>query len=214
MLAPENLFRVPWGFHHLCTFPSHVLCRGVMYWPVKNEILLNKYEKLPASSRQERRSVPLNAALNGLELSWQCSIFTQEQSEHCRLTARVDRYFLFGNAMFLLLAPGCSSFPSRLGTAQVSRCPALVYINHLLVRLGSMTHLGSSGISPGTLSPWVGGGMEMPYYVVLQVSNHLDLLNISSAHVGDPEGVYVSPVHMVFDSPPGGGSKHKNCDYA
>ena len=38
------------------------------------------------------RSVPLNAASNGRELSRQCLIFALRQSEYCQLTARISKF--------------------------------------------------------------------------------------------------------------------------
>ena len=63
------------------------------------------------------RSIPLNAASNGRELSSKCSILALGESEYHQLTARVDRIdgtFLFGNARLPLSALGLGpSFRSR-----------------------------------------------------------------------------------------------------
>jgi len=69
-----------------------------------------------------------------------------------------DRAFLFGNARHPLLAPGCSPFPSRSGTTQVSRGLGLVHNNCAVVCLEFDTTPVSSGASPVTLTPGGGGG--------------------------------------------------------
>jgi len=64
-----------------------------------------------------------NAASNGSESSSQCLIFVLGKSELHQLTTRVDQIdqgFHFGNAWLLCSRPGCSPFPLRLGTTQVS----------------------------------------------------------------------------------------------
>ena len=70
-----------------------------------------------------------NAASNGSESSSQCLIFVLGQSELRQLTARVDRIdqgFHFWNARLPCSRPGCSPFPLRLGTTQVSGGLALL----------------------------------------------------------------------------------------
>ena len=70
-----------------------------------------------------------NAASNGSESSSQCLIFILGQSELCQLTVWVDwidQGFHFGNVWLPCSRPGCSPFPLRLGTTQVSRGLALL----------------------------------------------------------------------------------------
>ena len=68
---------------------------------------------------------------------------------------------------------------------------ALVHTNRSNVFLGIETHFGSSGASPGTLSPWVGlGGVENPLYVLRQVSNNLALLYVHFSEVNEGNRAY------------------------
>jgi len=120
--------------------------------------------KIPGPAERQIREIPLNAPLNGRELSEICLIFVRVPGEHCQLTARIDgidRDFLFGTRAVPGLAPGCSPFPSRLGATQVSRGLALRYTNYYNVYLGFDTAFVLSGASPVTLTPR-GGGRNPP----------------------------------------------------
>ena len=104
----------------------------------------------------ETRKIPLNAPSNGRELSEIRPIFERAQSEHCQLTARIDRidqYSLFGNGAAPGLAPGCTPFPSRLGTTQVREGLSLLYTNYLIVYLRFVTTPGSFCEGSATLTP-------------------------------------------------------------
>ena len=73
-----------------------------------------KYEKMLSPARRQTRSIPLNAASNGQELSLQCLIFALGQSEHASSLRgaridridRIDRAFPFGNAQLPCLHSG------------------------------------------------------------------------------------------------------------
>jgi hypothetical protein len=109
--------------------------------------------------KRKKRTIPPNATLNGQKSSEICSIFALGLSLHCQLTARIDgidRDFLFGNARFPSSRLGCSPFPSRLGTLQVSRALALIHTNYYVMYLGSGTNFRSPSISTDTLTSWVG----------------------------------------------------------
>ena len=101
------------------------------------------------------QSIPLNAALNGRELSEIHAIFGRSVSEHPQSAAQIDgidRDFLFGNAWQGVLVLGLIHFPFLLGTVQVSEGRALICINYSIVYLGFVTTLGSFGEGLVTLT--------------------------------------------------------------
>ena len=123
-----------------------------------------------------------------------------------------DRAFLFGNARHPLLAPGCSPFPSRSGTTQVSRGLGLVHNNCIVVCLEFDTTRVSSGVSPVTLTPGGGGGnlfIVCPtgkYLFVYSVYLFTDIIEGDRAHPG--------PFRAIFGPPSQGGQNRKNRDCA
>src|ERR1700684_4721704 len=101
--------------------------------------------------RRKKRSIPPNATSNKRKSSEICSIFALGSSLHCQLTARIDgidRDFLFGDARFSQLTPGCSPFPSCLGPLQVIMALTLIHTNYYVMYLGSGTNFWSPSISP------------------------------------------------------------------
>ena len=100
---------------------------------------------------------------------------------------------------------GYGLFPLRLEVTQVSEGLALVNANYYNVYLGFVTHFGSPGTSPGILAPWVGqGGAQIPFYVLRQVSNYLDLLDVHSTDIFEGNRAHVGPFMRFFDPLLGG----------
>ena len=95
------------------------------------------------------------------------SIFVLGKCEHCQLTTQIDgidRTFPFGNGAAPVLTPGCTSFPSQLGTPQVSTGLAQLYTNYFILYLGVGTRPTARGTSPVTLTPG-GVGVKMSIYI-------------------------------------------------
>ena len=88
---------------------------------------------MPPYVRHRTRSIPLNAARNGRELSLQCSIFALAKSEHCQLTARpIGLMGLIATSLF-----GTRGFPcSHLGSPPTTRI-SFVYYVYLILLAGS-----------------------------------------------------------------------------
>jgi len=125
-----------------------------------------------------------------------------------QLTARIDgidRNFLSGNTRLPLLARRCSPFPSRLGAMQVCGGLALAHTNYSNVCLGIVTHFGSSSTGPGTLAPRVGwGGVQNPSYVLQQVSNYLDLLDVYYNDIDEGNRAHAGPCCLISTLHPRG----------
>ena len=86
---------------------------------------------------------------------------------------------------------------------------ALVYTNYYNVYLGIVTHFGSFGMGPGTLAPRVGwGGVQKPSYVLQQVSNYLDLLDVYFTDIDEGNRAHAGPFYPIFDPPPKGVKSH------
>jgi hypothetical protein len=149
----------------------------------------NKSEKNTRPCRTPRAVDPARRGLERTNTEPTMLDFRPGAKRACQLIARglmglIATSFL-GTRGHPCSHPGCSSFPSYLGTIVVSWGLALVYTNYSIIYLGFETIFGSPGTSPGTLTSWVGVWGEFPLYVLLQVSIRLYLLYINTTDINE-----------------------------
>jgi len=122
--------------------------------PYRN--LRNKNLKVPPHVRRQPQSIPLNAAQNGCELGWQCSIYERSIASSPRAPDRVS--FLGTRGLPTLAHP----FALRLGATQLTGGLALVDMRYTDIYLGYELLFRSPGAGPDTLSSRVRGGGVIP----------------------------------------------------